>query len=106
MGASIDEQIAELPKLTKSQLTALWQHSFGRNAPPKLRRQVMVPILAYRIQERAYGGLKPSTAKRLRTLAHMLEKNPSAVLTNTPRIRPGTRLLREWRGERHEVVAG
>jgi len=104
MGPSIEQQIAELPKLTKADLSSLWQQSFGRTAPPRLRRQLMIPILAYRIQERAYGGLKPSIAKRLRRLADALEKDPSMVLADTPRIRPGTRLAREWRGETHQVV--
>jgi len=65
----------------------------------------MIPILAYRIQEQAYGGLKPSTAKRLRASAERLEVNPSAVLVDLPGIRPGTRLLREWRGKMHTITA-
>ena len=104
MGIPID-QIAELPKLRKTDLSALWQRCFGRAAPPRLRRQVMIPILAYRIQEQAYGGLKPSTAKRLRASAERLEVNPSAVLVDLPGIRPGTRLLREWRGKMHTITA-
>jgi hypothetical protein len=102
--SSIENRIAELPKLTKSALKSLWLESLGRPAPPRLRRQAMIPVLAYRIQERAYGGLKPSTLKRLRALAEALERNPSAVLTDSPRIRAGTRLIREWRGEKHEVM--
>ena len=65
----------------------------------------MIPILAYRIQEQAYGGLKSSTARYLRTLADTLEKDRHAVLTDVPSIRPGTRLVREWRGNTYEVIA-
>jgi hypothetical protein len=105
MELSIDQQITELPKLTKSDLSSLWQHSFGKAAPPKLRRQVMIPILAYRIQEKAYGGLTPSTARYLRSLADALEKDRHAVVTDVLSIRPGTRLVREWRGNTYEVLA-
>jgi hypothetical protein len=105
VGLSIEEQISELPTLSKADLTSLWQDAFGRAAPPRLRRQVMVPILAYRIQEKAYGGLKPATAKRLSALADALEKDRFAVPANAPRIRSGTRLVREWRGKVHEVLA-
>jgi len=65
----------------------------------------MVPILAYRIQEKAYGGLTPATAKRLSALADALEKDRFAVPTDAPQIRSGTRLVREWRGKMHEVLA-
>ena len=105
MRITIEDQIAELPKLTKAELTGLWQRCFGRAAPQRLRRQVMIPILAYRIQEQAYGGLKLSTAKRLRAIAEGLEKNPSASFAYVPRIRPGTRLLREWHGKMHTITA-
>jgi hypothetical protein len=93
-----------LPEFSKSKLSSLWRELFGRVAPSGLRRQLMIPILAYRMQERAYGGLKPSTLKRLHKHAHTLEKNPSAALIGIPRIRPGTRLIRDWRGDVHEVL--
>jgi Protein of unknown function (DUF2924) len=65
----------------------------------------MVPLLAYRIQEIAYGGLKPSTRSELRRIARDLEKpSGSKEMKIRHRIRPGTRLVREWRGETHEVV--
>ena len=54
---------------------ALWQELFAKPAHPRLRRNLMIPILAYRIQEQAYGGLKPSTRKRLQKLAAELEQN-------------------------------
>ena len=56
------------------------------------------------MQEKAYGGLKPATLSRMRKLALALEKDPTATIVAVPQIRPGTRLIREWRGERHEVV--
>lgn len=72
--------------------------------PPRLRRQLLIPMLAYRMQERAYGGLKPATLKRLHKLAQVVDRDPSAALTDAPRIRPGTCLIRVWRGEKHEVL--
>jgi DUF2924 family protein len=105
VGLSIEEQIARLPSLDKSELHLLWQQLFGRAASMRLRRQVMIPVLAYRIQEQAHGGLKPSTVKRLRDMANALEINRSAVLNRVPRVAPGTRLIREWRGKTHEVLS-
>ena len=35
----------------------------------------MVPFLAYRLQEKAYGGLKPATRSKLLRIARALEKS-------------------------------
>ena len=55
--------------------------------------------VAYRLQERAYGGLQPRIS---RSLAAMEEK--TSVPPASPKLRPGTVLLREWHGEKHQVT--
>lgn len=57
MERTISEQIAALPGMNKQQLLVMWRENFGKEAPAHLRKQLMVPVLAYRIQEREYGGL-------------------------------------------------
>jgi hypothetical protein len=65
----------------------------------------MVPFLAYRLQEEAYGGLKPATRSKLLRIARALEKAPSSnQLILQPGTKPGTRIFRQWRGESHEVL--
>jgi hypothetical protein len=96
--------LAMLPGLTRSELLELWQTLWGRAAPAGFRRELMIPILAYRTQEKAFGGLKPETERRLSKLGSALEGGcPSPP--NEARVKPGTRLLREWRGQTHEVIA-
>src|SRR5579862_2250484 len=105
MAASIPGQIAKLHALSRSQLLDMWQKFYRRSAPPGIRREILVPFLAYRMQEEVYGGLKPSALLELRHIARELEKpTGSNKLRTRPRIKPGTRLIREWRGETHEVV--
>ena len=58
---NIRKQLAKLPGFTRVQLLELWQKLHRRTAPPGIRRELLVPFLAYKIQENAYGGLKPST---------------------------------------------
>ncbi|WP_414648594.1 DUF2924 domain-containing protein, partial [Edaphobacter sp.] len=69
MGSNISGQIAKLHALSRQQLLDLWQKLYRRPAPPGIRRELMVPFLAYRMQEDAYGGLKPSTRSELRRIA-------------------------------------
>ena len=56
------------------------------------------------MQEQAYGGLSPAPRKRLSDLARKFEANPNAELSGAPRIKPGTRLIRDWRGQSHRVT--
>jgi hypothetical protein len=56
------------------------------------------------MQEEAYGGLSPATRRRLAELARKFETNPNAELSGAPRIKPGTRLIRDWRGQSNRVT--
>jgi Protein of unknown function (DUF2924) len=62
----LSEQIATLPSLSKAQLLAIWAENFSKDPPPNLRKELMVPILAYRIQEREFGDLFHTARRRLR----------------------------------------
>jgi hypothetical protein len=64
----------------------------------------MRPILAFRIQERAYGGLSTETKDRLRQVMGSLEPQRRFHNEARSRFKPGTRLVREWKGKTHEVI--
>ena len=104
MSSEISARLEELPRSRTAKLRVLWQELFEKPVHPKLRREMMIPILAYRIQEKAYGGLKRSTRKRLEKLAQELERDPKAQVQTQQHIKTGTKLLRQWRGETHHVV--
>jgi len=105
MTANILGQIAKLRSLSRRQLLDLWEKLYRRAAPTGIRRELMVPFLAYRTQELAYGGLKPATRSILRRIASGIENSSSSTdQIRQPRIQPGTRIFRQWRGETHEVV--
>ena len=100
----LSEQIAALPSLNKAQLLAIWAENFSKDPPPTLRKELMVPILAYRMQEREFGGLSHRAQSRLKEIASSLRKGkgPTKALEKAPEA--GTRLVRSWRGELHEVM--
>jgi hypothetical protein len=64
----------------------------------------MIRALAYRVQERAHGGLAPATRRKLRNLAAELEAKGTAVFDPGVALRPGARLVREWAGRTHTVL--
>jgi hypothetical protein len=71
----VDTVLAQVAALKAAPIAALklkWRELFEREPPPYNRR-FLEHRLAYRIQELAYGGLKPETVKRLRDLAEELD---------------------------------
>jgi hypothetical protein len=53
MNDEISTKIQQLPDLQKSELSTLWQELFAQPPHPKLRRELMIPILAYRLHSDA-----------------------------------------------------
>jgi hypothetical protein len=100
----VEAQLAKLPIMERSALQRLWKELFDRTPSPALRRETLIPILAYRFQEKAFGGLKESTPKRLHELAEDHVNGRKSIIR--PMIRPkiGTRYVREYNGKLHEVT--
>ena len=82
-----------------------WRQLF-ETEPPPYNRRFLESRLAYRIQELAYGGLKPEIIKRLEALGELLDGGKIAVRKTRAEERPiaGTRLIREWQGVEHTVT--
>ncbi|MGY2991529.1 DUF2924 domain-containing protein [Mesorhizobium sp. URHB0026] len=80
-------------------LKGMWRDLFAAEPPP-YNRKFLESRLAYRIQELAYGGLKPETLKRLAALAEDLEPRGPRVRQSSMPV-AGTRLMREWQGVEH-----
>jgi hypothetical protein len=83
----------------------MWREMF-LTEPPPFNRRFLETRLAYRIQELALGGLRRETIKRLEKLGEQLDGGKPDVRRRRIDGRPlaGTRLIREWDGQRHEVV--
>ena len=55
-------------------------------------------------QERTNGGPGAATRRRLARLAKTLERDGDGTRSRAARLKPGARLVREWRGRTHRVV--
>jgi len=91
--------------LNKTQLVAIWVENFSKDPPPNLRKELIVPLLAYRMQEREFGGLSHGARRRLREVAASLRTDKPSQERSDSALQTGTRLLRMWRGKMHEVIA-
>src|SRR5580658_10977457 len=101
-----DLSIASLPKLSKPAVRDLWQQLFKNEPPPEIRKDLMLRIVAHRLQEQKFGGLNDAGRLRLRQLASTFEADPNAAVSSRPLIKPGTRLVRQWKEQVHVVEVG
>jgi hypothetical protein len=101
--AELSHKITALTNLTAPQLRDEWRRLY-RSQPPRMSRDLLVRAVAYRLQELANGGLSKATQRKLVALTRELETNGSIVPDRDRDIRPGARLVREWRGRTHTVV--
>jgi hypothetical protein len=97
---AVAQLLVQLPTMGNQELRQLWRELFGREPSLGMRRGHMIPILAYRAQEKAFGGLKESTVRMLRELALGIASEAQAAY----RPKTGTRYVREHNGKLHEVT--
>ncbi len=113
----IEREIAALDSLDTKALQERWLELYQREPPSRIRAGLLRLGIAYRLQEKAYGGLKPQAVRLLRKLAaelraeraskHSGSESTDAVspqwAAQSPPLSPGTQLMREWNGST-EVV--
>jgi Protein of unknown function (DUF2924) len=100
---NLEQQLDQIKQLKPEELRKRWQAVFGSNPPPKMRSSLMIQAIARRLQEKAFGGLKPSTRRLLQKVAQDAgaSKVPAPGKKAQPRV--GTVLVREWHGTKHQV---
>jgi hypothetical protein len=97
---AIEAEIDRLRSIDLDALRTLWRVTFRSSPPPAFTKDLMARFLCWHIQEQAFGGLDPKTAKHLDGLARGDKRG-----ADRPRpLKPGTVLLREYQGERHTVT--
>lgn len=95
----IPARLAALKTTPTLDLKQQWRDLFATEPPP-FNRRYLESRLAYRIQELAYGGLKPETVKRLEALGEQLDGSNITTRRIRADLKPiaGTRLIRDWQG--------
>ena len=95
--AAIEAEIAQLRSLALDALRRRWRAMFGRTPPAALSKDLLGRMIAWRMQEHAFGGLDRESLSFLEGLARH---------GGSPRrqLKPGTVLVRDYQGERHTVT--
>ena len=102
--STIAAEVAALASLSHRELRMAWRHHYKQYPPKFLNRDLIELGVAWKIQEQAFGGLDSPTKRRLDQLADELEAKSDISRPKRFQLRPGARLIREWRGQTHEVL--
>jgi hypothetical protein len=100
--SGLSDRLAALAELSLGELRLEWRRLF-RADMPRLSRDIMIRAIAYRLQEIAHGGASKATQRRLMTLAAEFETGGTIAPPPGPKIKPGSRLVREWHGRTHTI---
>jgi hypothetical protein len=101
---AIDEEIAVLADGDISELRKAWRRLYRGEPPPRLSRDLLTRAIACKLQERAHGGLGKATKRRIAKHAMGLKTDGHMILEPAIRLKPGVRLVREWRSVAHSVI--
>jgi DUF2924 family protein len=95
--AAIEAEIAHLRSLALDALRRRWRVAFGRTPPAALSKNLLGRMIAWRLQEQAFGGLNRESLTFLDGLARH---------SSLPRrrLKSGTVLVRDYHGQRHTVT--
>jgi hypothetical protein len=100
---AIESEINRLRSLALDELRGEWRRLYA-SEPPQISRDLLILGLGYRLQEIDQGGLGKATRRKLQTIAKNFRKAGRVGSTPSLALKPGARLVREWRGRAHIVA--
>jgi hypothetical protein len=105
MEAALEDDLSGIASLTIDELRAAWIQRFGSATPRFRSRDLLARAFTYRLQAGQHGDLTLPTRRRIAELARRFAEDRSFTPTPGPDLKPGSVLVREWGGARHEVRA-
>ncbi len=98
---NVGQALRVLEEASRGNLVAQWRRHYRSEPPRYASVEFMRQAISYAIQERELGGLPASAQRELLAIA---KGTQPAGTSSKIRIKPGTKLLREWNGNTHEVL--
>ena len=96
--------VVALEQLTYAQLQSEWRRLYRSHPPKKISRDLLELAIAWKLQEKALGGLSAPAKRQLMILAQALSNGGDIAKPRTVTMKRGARLVREWNGETHDVL--
>jgi hypothetical protein len=102
--ADIASKLRALEQMDHAALRAEWRRLYRAHPPKRVARDLLLLGVAWKIQEQAYGGLSAATRRHIADLAETLQRDGDVTRSRVARLKPGAKLVREWRGEAQTVI--
>ncbi len=102
--AELEAKLTALTVMDGDGLRREWRRLYRSHPPLHIRRDLLVLAIAWKLQEKVHGGLTAAQKRRLADMAEDLKKGGDLSAGPAIRLKPGSRLVREWRGETHDVL--
>ena len=97
--------LADLAGMSRSELLDAWARVVRKPTVRGASRELLVHAIAWHLQAQQHGGLSVSVQRRLERLVGAIDRGESVrPVSATDRMRAGTTLERQWRGETHVVA--
>jgi Protein of unknown function (DUF2924) len=100
----VAKALARLSEVTIFELREEWRRLHRLPPPMRLSRDLLIRGITYKLQERAYGGLSKAVARKLEQTSPDPLRWGATKPAQPISLKPGTRLVREWRGVTHMVL--
>lgn len=101
--ADLSASLHALSDMEIPDLRVEWRRLYRSHPPKRIRRDLLELGVAWKLQEAALGGMSTSLKRRINDLARTMETKGDLAKARAVVLKPGAQLVREWRGETHDV---
>ena len=101
---AVEAELNRLAVMPIAQLRIRYREVFRSDPPTAFGPDLLRRSIAHRIQEKAYGGLSRSAQRLLDQMMKAFASKPGGKIVLPRRIKPGSVLVREWKGKSHRVT--
>jgi len=96
---TVEAELDRLAIMPIAQLRISYRGAFRTDPPKAFGPDLLRRSIAHRIQEKAYGGLSRSTQRLLDQAKKTYAAKPNEKIVLPRRIKPGSELVRTWKGK-------
>ena len=101
---AVEDELDRLATMPIARLRARYREVFRGDPPQAFGPDLLRRSIAHRIQEKAYGGLSRPAQRLLDQAMKAFAAKPIGKIVLPRRIKPGSVLVREWKGKSHRVT--